>query len=130
MAAESVPTPPVTVHDEKMDYVQEEDINEKVDLEVQNGIDALLSSIDKKKERATVWKIDLCVAPLVFILQFVSNIDKGNIGFAATQGLTTDLGLKGSDLNVNSPNPPSDCRVLTGFCLGRCVDFLRPVYYR
>jgi hypothetical protein len=35
-----------------------------------------------------------------FVLQFVSNIDKGNIGFAATQGLTMDIRLKGSDLNV------------------------------
>ncbi|KAK1763705.1 high-affinity nicotinic acid transporter [Phialemonium atrogriseum] len=58
-----------------------------------------LNSEELKRERAVVWKLDLYIAPLIFLLQFVSNIDKGNIGFAATQGLTTDLHLKGNQLN-------------------------------
>ena len=53
-----------------------------------------------KRERAVVWKLDLYVAPLVFLLQFVSNIDKGNIGFAATQGMAEDIHLQGNQLNA------------------------------
>jgi hypothetical protein len=56
-----------SVLDEKLKYIEEGDVKEKVNLEVlrNNALDALLNSIDKKKERAVIWKMDLCIAPLV-----------------------------------------------------------------
>ncbi len=60
-------------------------------------------AIDKHRERAVVLKVDLFIAPVIILLEMISNIDRGNIGYAATQGLTKDIGLKGNQLNVRSP---------------------------
>lgn len=35
------------------------------------------------------------------MLMLISYLDRGNIGFAATQGMTVDINLKGSELNVS-----------------------------
>jgi hypothetical protein len=56
----------------------------------------------KKKEAALVRKLDCYVAPVMMILMLISYLDRGNIGFAATQGMTKDIGLKGSQLNVSA----------------------------
>ena len=55
---------------------------------------------NKKKEDALRRKLDYFVAPVMMMLMLISYLDRGNIGFAATQGMTTDIGLKGSELNV------------------------------
>jgi hypothetical protein len=55
---------------------------------------------NKKKEDALRRKLDCFVAPVMMMLMLISYLDRGNIGFAATQGMTTDIGLKGSELNV------------------------------
>jgi hypothetical protein len=52
------------------------------------------------KERAVVRKLDLFIAPVMMMLQLISYLDRGNIGFASTQGMTTDINLQNSDLNV------------------------------
>ena len=54
----------------------------------------------KKKEDALRRKLDCYVAPVMMMLMLISYLDRGNIGFAATQGMTKDIGLKGSQLNV------------------------------
>jgi hypothetical protein len=36
----------------------------------------------------------------MMLLQLISYLDRGNIGFAATQGMTKDIHLKGTNLNV------------------------------
>ncbi|KAF2634328.1 MFS general substrate transporter [Massarina eburnea CBS 473.64] len=54
----------------------------------------------KKKEAALVRKLDCFVAPVMMLLMLISYLDRGNIGFAATQGMTTDIHLKGSELNT------------------------------
>jgi hypothetical protein len=54
----------------------------------------------KRKEDALRRKLDCFVAPVMMMLMLISYLDRGNIGFAATQGMTTDIGLKGSELNV------------------------------
>ncbi|ORY14066.1 major facilitator superfamily domain-containing protein [Clohesyomyces aquaticus] len=54
----------------------------------------------KKKEAALVRKLDCYVAPVMMLLMLISYLDRGNIGFAATQGMTKDIGLKGSQLNT------------------------------
>jgi hypothetical protein len=70
----------------------------------------------KKKESKLVKKLDVFIAPVMFLLMLISYLDRGseplkhirkgsancrrNIGFAATQGMIEDANLKGSDLNV------------------------------
>jgi hypothetical protein len=54
----------------------------------------------KARERRVVRKLDFYIAPLMGSLNFISYIDRSNIGFAATQGMTDDLNLAESDLNV------------------------------
>ena len=56
----------------------------------------------KKREAKLVRKLDLYIAPVVMMLMLISYLDRGNIGFAATQGMSDDIGLKGSQLNVCS----------------------------
>ena len=55
----------------------------------------------KKKEDALRRKLDCYVAPVMMMLMLISYLDRGNIGFAATQGMTQDIGLRGSELNVS-----------------------------
>ena len=54
----------------------------------------------KRKEKVLVRKLDMFIAPVMMLLMLISYLDRGNIGFAATQGMTVDIGLKGSQLNV------------------------------
>jgi hypothetical protein len=54
----------------------------------------------KKKEARLLRKLDLFIAPVMMMLMLISYLDRGNIGFAATQGMIVDIGLKGSELNV------------------------------
>jgi hypothetical protein len=59
----------------------------------------------KKREAALLWKLDLFIAPVMMILMLVSYLDRGNIGFAVTQGMIKDINLKGSQLNVCPSTP-------------------------
>ncbi len=65
----------------------------------------------KKKEAALLWELDFFIAPVMMILLLISYLDRGNIGFAATQGMIKDIHLKGSQLNVRPSSPESS------FCL-------------
>ena len=56
----------------------------------------------RAKEKALVRKLDCFIAPVMMLLMLISYLDRGNIGFAATQGMTADIGLKGSQLNVRN----------------------------
>ncbi|KAF2475339.1 high-affinity nicotinic acid transporter-like protein [Lindgomyces ingoldianus] len=55
----------------------------------------------RKQEAALVRKLDCFVAPVMMLLMLISYLDRGNIGFAATQGMTKDIGLKGTQLNTS-----------------------------
>jgi hypothetical protein len=57
-------------------------------------------TIDPVRERQVVRKLDLFIAPVIMLLQLISYLDRSNIGFAATQGLLTDIHLQGSQFNV------------------------------
>jgi len=63
-------------------------------------IEAAEAITAKKKEDALRRKLDCFVAPVMMMLMLISYLDRGNIGFAATQGMTVDIGLEGSQLNV------------------------------
>lgn len=54
----------------------------------------------KRKEKALLRKLDLFIAPVMMMLMLISYLDRSNIGFAATQGMTDDIHLKGTQLNV------------------------------
>ncbi|KAI8957074.1 MFS general substrate transporter [Daldinia sp. FL1419] len=54
----------------------------------------------KKREARVVAKLDLYICPILIALQLISFLDRGNIGFAATQGMITDLNLVGTQLNT------------------------------
>ena len=56
----------------------------------------------QKKEALLVKKLDLFITPVMMLLMLISYLDRGNIGFAATQGMADDIGLKGNQLNVCS----------------------------
>lgn len=54
-------------------------------------------------ESALVRKLDCFIAPVMMLLMLISYLDRGNIGFAATQGMSADIHLEGSELNVCVP---------------------------
>lgn len=54
----------------------------------------------RRREARLVRKLDCFIAPIMMLLMLISYLDRGNIGFAATQGMTADLGLRGSQLNT------------------------------
>lgn len=54
----------------------------------------------RKNEKRLVRKLDCFIAPVMMLLMLISYLDRGNIGFAATQGMSADIGLRGSELNV------------------------------
>jgi hypothetical protein len=78
--------------DEKTEHLQREVLAQD---ETPDSIEA------KSKEDALRRKLDRYVAPVMMMLMLISYLDRGNIGFAATQGMTTDIKLKGSQLNVS-----------------------------
>ncbi|KAL1618024.1 hypothetical protein SLS54_007557 [Diplodia seriata] len=62
--------------------------------------DSMQVTVRSKTEAALVRKLDCFIAPVMMLLMLISYLDRGNIGFAATQGMAEDIGLKGSELNV------------------------------
>ncbi|KAI0858289.1 retrograde regulation protein 2 [Xylaria cubensis] len=54
----------------------------------------------RRKEKALVRRLDYFIAPVMMLLMLISYLDRGNIGFAATQGMVQDIGLKGTQLNT------------------------------
>jgi hypothetical protein len=55
-----------------------------------------------KKEKRVVRKLDTYITPVMLLLMLISYLDRGNIGFAATQGMTKDIGLTGNQLSVSA----------------------------
>ncbi|KAL1966724.1 hypothetical protein VTN77DRAFT_3921 [Rasamsonia byssochlamydoides] len=56
--------------------------------------------IDPSLERKLLWKLDLRVVPILWILFLVSFFDRSNIGNAKIAGMTQSLHMKGNDYNV------------------------------
>ncbi|KAI5245336.1 putative MFS transporter [Aureobasidium subglaciale] len=59
-----------------------------------------ITTLDAKKERAVVWKLDLHLLPLLAVMYLFNSLDKSNMGNAKTAGLATDLGLHGHQYNL------------------------------
>lgn len=84
-----------------MDHsIHDDGKNEQVTREYLNT-DEFPSSIEARKQEAKLLrKLDCFIAPVMMLLMLISYLDRGNIGFAATQGMTGDIGLKGGQLNT------------------------------
>ncbi|KAI1171072.1 retrograde regulation protein 2 [Nemania sp. FL0916] len=54
----------------------------------------------RRKEKALVRRLDYFIAPVVMLTNLISYLDRGNIGFAATQGMVEEIHLKGTQLNT------------------------------
>ncbi|KAI1394297.1 MFS general substrate transporter [Hypoxylon trugodes] len=83
---------------------ESEDLPPKPELDLQSQQVENATSVEdaefKRKERRVVAKLDMYLCPMILVLQLISFLDRGNIGFAATQGMTTDLNLVGTQLNT------------------------------
>ncbi|EER28038.1 hypothetical protein D8B26_006687 [Coccidioides posadasii str. Silveira] len=55
---------------------------------------------DPAAEKALLWKCDIWVVPILFLLFLLSFIDRINIGNARLQGLERDLNMEGHDYNI------------------------------
>lgn len=53
--------------------------------------------IDKKAERALLWKFDSRILPLLTMMYLFNSLDKANLGNAKTAGLEKDLGFAGTN---------------------------------
>lgn len=49
--------------------------------------------IDPKAERKLLWKLDLVIYPIFFVIYMMSFLDRINISNAKIQGMDKDLGL-------------------------------------
>ncbi|OTB00848.1 hypothetical protein M426DRAFT_65181 [Hypoxylon sp. CI-4A] len=83
---------------------ESEDLPAKPELDSQSQQVEIATSTEdadfKRREARVVAKLDLYICPIIVALQLISFLDRGNIGFAATQGMTTDLNLVGTQLNT------------------------------
>jgi hypothetical protein len=68
----------VSIHDEKKTEVTREYLRQD---ESPDAVEA------RKKEAALVRKLDCYIAPVMMLLMLISYLDRGNIGFAASQGM-------------------------------------------
>lgn len=67
----------------------------------QGDHEACDSLSSEKAESRLVRKLDMFIAPVMMLLMLISYLDRGNIGYAATQGMVEDINLEGSELNVS-----------------------------
>jgi len=58
--------------------------------------------INTAAEKKLLWKIDLHVLPILWVLYMFAFLDRVNIGNAKIQGLTKDLHMSGTQYNVAS----------------------------
>jgi hypothetical protein len=56
--------------------------------------------IDPKAERRLVWKLDLVIYPVFFVIYMMSFLDRINISNARIQGMVEDLDLIDNRFNI------------------------------
>lgn len=57
-------------------------------------------SVDQDAERRLLWKMDIRILPILFVLYLLAFMDRINIGNAKIQHMTTDLHMVGNDYNI------------------------------
>lgn len=65
------------------------------------GLDPSITDapITKEEARKLLWKIDLCILPMIALSVIISAVDKNIISNAAIYGLTGDTHLKGNEFS-------------------------------
>ncbi|KIW54835.1 hypothetical protein PV05_07169 [Exophiala xenobiotica] len=71
----------------------------EVEEYVEDGRSAMAADF-QQKEAALRRKLDWYIAPVMMLCMLISYLDRGNIGFAATQGMSEEIGLTGNQLNT------------------------------
>lgn len=87
----------MTTLGEKPDAIHGEDGSKSYNPNFVGGDDVDLNMVDEAK---TLRKMDIRLLPMLALLYLLSFLDRGNIGNAKIQGLTTDLHLTGSQYNI------------------------------
>jgi hypothetical protein len=62
--------------------------------------DVDVEPIDSKAERRLLWKLDLVIYPVFFVVYMMSFLDRINISNAKIQGMVEDLDLRGHRFNI------------------------------
>ena len=70
------------------------------DVESKLSIPPSPEPIDPGAERRLLWKLDLTIYPVLYVLYMMSFLDRINISNARIQGLTEDLKLDGNKFNI------------------------------
>ncbi len=94
----------------------------EVEEYVEDGRSAMAADF-QQKEAALRRKLDWYIAPVMMLCMLISYLDRGNIGFAATQGMSEEIGLTGNQLNV-SGGTPEQVLSLTRSTADCCFHFL------
>jgi len=105
-------------------HIQEKDLKDNEHLEILADNEVALTPEQTdflKKESRVRRKLDLYITPIMLLLQLISYLDRGNIGFAATQGMTKEIGLKGNQLNMGSLVQTEMIRVRTEPARSPCL---------
>lgn len=55
---------------------------------------------NKKAQRSLLWKLDLHIIPVLYLILIALLIDRANIGNALIEGLPQELHMKGFDINI------------------------------
>lgn len=73
-------------------------------VEAETGVASDSEKWSSARHRQLIWKLDVRLLPPLFILWFISLIDRVNIGTARIQGLEKDLGMNpsGNQFNIAS----------------------------
>lgn len=79
-----------------------------------------VDSFSSAEYRKLIWKLDVRLLPPLFILWFISLIDRVNIGTARIQGLEKDLGMNPLSRQFN---------IATGMCLNKIPEKLNRTRY-
>jgi hypothetical protein len=58
------------------------------------------TDIDPAAEKRLLWKLDLTIYPVLYVVYMMSFLDRINISNARIQGLTADLNLVGNRFNI------------------------------
>ncbi|KIP07752.1 hypothetical protein PHLGIDRAFT_407948 [Phlebiopsis gigantea 11061_1 CR5-6] len=84
---------------EELETVTSKSLSRGSDKHVVFGVDAP-AQLSACEEQRLYRKIDMRLLPMLIVMQLVSYLDRGNIGNAKLQGLTTQLHLTGDSYNV------------------------------
>ncbi|KAJ6079700.1 hypothetical protein PENARI_c001G07655 [Penicillium arizonense] len=78
--------------------IKETDIKFQADASSDHDVQMGNFSIDPVREKKLLWKLDLCICPLVMLIFLVAYLDRSNLGNAAVAGMPEDIGLVGNEL--------------------------------